>query len=309
MHDLTMTATRESYRDTLQGLLASPQCDAVLAVVGSSAQFHPQLAVEPILAAAKSAKPLAAFMTPHAEASLALCARHGIAAFRTPEACADALAAFLAWHAPRRTPVLPVPQRLPEEDPFAVFAALGVPVARYALAQPPHHLHDIAYPVAVKLAGVAHKTERQGVRLGIRNRQEFDQAVHALGGAPVLVQSMQAGLLEAIVGYRDDPVVGPLVLVGAGGVLAELYRDAAVRMAPVTPAEAAHMIAGVAGFAPIRGYRGLPPGDTEGLARVVSAVSALALLEGRPIAEAEINPLVVKADGVVAVDALVVRKE
>ncbi len=308
MHDLTMAATQQSYGDTLQALLGSPQCDAVLAVVGSSAQFHPQLAVEPILAAARSAKPLAAFMTPHAEASLALCARHGIAAFRTPEACADALAAFLAWRAPRRTPVLPVPQRLPEE-PFALFAALGVPVAPYALAQPPRHLHDIAYPVAVKLAGVAHKTERQGVRLGIRNRQEFDQAVRALGGAPVLVQGMQAGLLEAIVGYRDDPVVGPLVLVGAGGVLAELYRDAAVRMAPVTPEEAAQMIAGVAGLAPLRGYRGLPRGDGEALARVVSAVSALALVEGRPIAEAEINPLLVKEEGAVAVDALVVRKE
>jgi len=308
MHDLTMTATRESYGDTLQRLLAAPECDAVLAVVGSSAQFHPQLAVEPILATAGSAKPVAAFMTPHAEASLALCARQGIAAFRTPEACADALAAFLSWHAPRRTPVLPIPQRVPEE-PFALFAALGVPVVPHALAQPPRYLHDIAYPVAVKLAGVAHKTERQGVRLGIRDREEFERAVHALGGAPVLVQPMQAGRLEAIVGYRDDPVVGPLVLVGAGGVLAELYRDVAVRIAPVTPEEAAQMIAEVTGFAAIRGYRGLPAGDTEGLASVVSAVSALALLEGRPIAEAEINPLLVKEHGVVALDALVVRKE
>ena len=308
MHDLTMTATRDSYRATLEHLLGSPECDAVLAVVGSSAQFHPQLAVEPILATAKSSKPLAAFMTPHAEASLALCARQGIAAFRTPEACADALAAFLSWHAPRRTPVLPVPQRIPVE-PFELFAALGVPVAPYALAQAPRYVHAIAYPVAVKLAGVAHKTDRQGVRLGIRNRQEFDQAVHALGGAPVLVQKMEAGLLEAIVGYRDDPVAGPLVLVGAGGVLAELYRDVAVRTAPVTPEEAAQMIAQVRGFAPLRGYRGLPRGDTEGLARVVSALSTLALLEGRPVAEAEINPLLVREAGVVAVDALVVRKE
>jgi acyl-CoA synthetase (NDP forming) len=90
MHDLTMAATQDSYRGTLERLLRSPECDAVLAVVGSSAQFHPQLAVQPILQCAKAAKPLAAFMTPHAEASLALCAQHGVPAFRTPEACADA---------------------------------------------------------------------------------------------------------------------------------------------------------------------------------------------------------------------------
>jgi acyl-CoA synthetase (NDP forming) len=308
MDDLTMTATQERYRATLERLLRSPGCDAVLAVVGSSAQFHPQLAVQPILETAQSAKPVAAFLTPHADASLALCARHGIAAFRTPEACADALAAFLSWRSPRRAAQMPVPSSLPL-DPFEFFAALGVPVAPCAIAQAPQYLHGIAYPVAVKLAGVAHKTEKQGVRLNIRDAEEFDEAARALGGAPVLVQKMEAGLLEAIVGYRDDPVVGPLVLVGAGGVLAELYRDIAVRMAPVTTQEAAQMIEQVKGFAALRGYRGLPRGDCAGLARVVSAVSTLALLEGRPIAEAEINPLLVKQDGVVAVDALVVRKE
>jgi acetate---CoA ligase (ADP-forming) len=306
MHDLTMTATQESYRDTLERLLRSPQCDAVLAVVGSSAQFHPQLAVQPIVQCARAHKPVAVFLTPHAEASLALCARHGIAAFRTPEACADALAAFLSWRAPRKAPVPSVPDRLPE-DPFELFAALGVPVAQCALAKPPHYLHDLAYPVAVKLTGVAHKTERKGVRLGIRNRQEFEHAVHGLGGAPVLVQKMESGLGEAIVGYRHDPVVGPLILVGAGGVLSEIYRDFAVRIAPVTVEEAAAMIAEVKGFAPLRGYRTLPRGDLAALAETVSKVSALARACG--IAEAEINPLLVKERGVVAVDALIVRKE
>src|SRR5437660_5450737 len=101
MHDLTMTATKDIYRATLEQLLGSSDCDAVLAVVGSSAQFHPQLAVEPIVQAKRTTKPLAAFLTPHAERSLALLAAQGIAAFRTPEACADAFAAFFAWRAPR----------------------------------------------------------------------------------------------------------------------------------------------------------------------------------------------------------------
>src|SRR5205085_4637638 len=72
MHDLTMTSTQDIYRTTLEELLASPSCDAVLAAVGSSAQFHPEFAVQPILQAKRTAKPLAAFLTPHAERSLAL---------------------------------------------------------------------------------------------------------------------------------------------------------------------------------------------------------------------------------------------
>jgi hypothetical protein len=119
---------------------------------------------------------------------------------------------------------------------------------------------------------------------------------------------MEQGLAEAIVGYRDDPVVGPLILVGAGGTLAELYRDFSLALAPVTAEEAERMIERVKGLAMIRGYRNLPRGDVKALARAVSDFSRLALVPGRPVAEAEINPLIVKADGVVAVDARLVAK-
>jgi acyl-CoA synthetase (NDP forming) len=307
MNDLTMTATKESYGATLARLLRSPDCDAVLAVVGSSAQFHPQLAVEPILRAAPADKPLAAFLTPQADESLALLAARGIAAFRTPEACADALAALLRWQAPRSAPSCAVPDFKGKTDPFEFFAALGVPVAPWQIAQPPHYAHRIEYPVAVKAAGVEHKTEKRALRLDILNRRQFDEIVPAFGGVPLLVQRMEHGLAEAIVGYRDDPVVGPLVLVGAGGVLAELHRDYAMRCAPVSVAEAEAMIAEVRGLAPIRGYRNLPKGDLASLARVISQVSALAVVP--EVAEAEINPLLVRGDGVVAVDALVAFKE
>jgi hypothetical protein len=120
---------------------------------------------------------------------------------------------------------------------------------------------------------------------------------------------MEQGLAEAIVGYRDDPVVGPLVLVGAGGILAELYNDVVLRLAPVGEAEALEMIGQVRGFAVLRGYRGLPPGDLQALARAVAALSRLALLDGRPVREAEANPVIVRAKGAVAVDALAVLKE
>src|SRR2546426_9004085 len=257
--DLTMAATAEQYTAVLDDLLASPQCDGVLAVVGSSAQFHPQLAVEPIVRSKKSAKPLAVFLTPHAERSLALLAERGIAAFRTPEACADALAATFAWRSPRiRTPAastewppdLPRRGGLDEAQALVLFAMLGIPVVEHAIAQPPGYAHAIPYPVAAKAlsAELLHKTEAGAVCLGIADRAELDREVSAMlarvpAARVVLVQKMESGLAEAIVGYRDDPVVGPIALVGAGGALAEIYKDYALRLAPGGEKEAGGRVA------------------------------------------------------------------
>jgi hypothetical protein len=272
--------------------------DAVLAAVGSSAQFHPELAVQPILNA-RAKKPLAAFLTPHAERSLALLAQNGVPAFRTPEACADALAAYFAWRAPRETGV-------GVAIDFDSVSQLGIPAARQEVAAAPAFAHSLPYPVALKRLDVEHKTEVGGVVLDIADHERLLQAAKRLGQPRLLVQKMERGLAEAIVGYRDDPVVGPIVLVGAGGTLAELYRDFRVALAPVSEDQAAELIAGVKGLAPIRGYRNLPRGDVAALARAVAAFSTLA--GAKDIAEAEINPLIVKAQGVVAVDVRIVRK-
>ncbi|TMH84232.1 MAG: CoA-binding protein [Betaproteobacteria bacterium] len=323
--DLTMTATAERYTAALDDLLASPQCDGVLAVVGSSAQFHPQLAVDPIVRSKRNAKPLAVFLTPHAERSLALLAERGVAAFRTPEACADALAAYFAWRSPRTRaaaasaewpPDLPRRGRLDERQALKLLASLGISVVAHAIAQPPGYAHAIPYPVAAKAlsADILHKTEAGAVCLGIADRAELDRGIRAMlervpASRAVLVQKMESGLAEAIVGYRDDPVVGPIALVGAGGTLAEIYKDYALRLAPVSEDEAEEMIAEVKGLATLRGYRALPRGDVRALAKAVAALSRLALIAGSPVAEAEINPLIVKREGVVAVDGLVAMKE
>lgn len=326
--DLTMAGTGRTYSAVLEILLESSACDAVLACVGSSAQFHPQLAVEPILRARRGAKPLAAFFTPHAERSLALLAESGIAGFRTPEACADAFSAFFAWRAPNERPE-PVPMqwppslpdhgRLDEAQALALFGALGVPVVESVTVRAPDFVHALAYPVAVKVRSndIAHKTEAGGVALGVASRGDFDVRVRAMRAAVsaahpqahiegLLVQRMESGLAEAIVGYRHDPLVGPLVLVGAGGTLAEIYADYALRLAPVDEAQAKEMIGEVKGLATIRGYRNLPRGDLDALAKAIAAVSRLALVARQPVAEAEINPVIVKREGVVAVDGLVV---
>jgi len=308
IHDLTMTATPRVYQETLEKLLESAQCDAVLATVGSSAQFHPALAIEPIVAASakRSGKPLAVFLTPHAERSLALLAQHGIAAFRTPEACADAFAAYFSWASPRNPPRLAAPTL--RRDALGLVEALGIPAAARSIAHAPDFAHAVPYPVAVKVLDAEHKTEVGGVALDVPNQEQLLEKIAAWDRKAVLVQKMERGLAEAIVGYRDDPVVGPLILVGAGGTLAELYRDYSLALAPVTAEEAERMIEQVKGLATIRGYRNLPRGDVKALAQAVSDFSRLALIAGQPVGEAEINPLIVKAHGVVAVDARLVLK-
>jgi len=119
----------------LEALLAHPDCDAALAVVGSSAQFHPELAVKPIVGVRRGDKPLAAFLAPHAEASLRLLAEAGVPAFRTPEGCADALAAYFGWRVPTEesrsiAPTWPagIPRSgaLDEAQALALFDSLGV---------------------------------------------------------------------------------------------------------------------------------------------------------------------------------------
>ncbi|MEA3021518.1 MAG: hypothetical protein QOK01_370, partial [Alphaproteobacteria bacterium] len=169
-------------------------------------------------------------------------------------------------------------------------------------------------PVAVKLLGeIAHKSDIGGVALDIADGAGLVAAIakmRAVVGAHghrmdrVLVQPMIAGVGEALIGYRVDRDVGPLVMVAAGGVFTEIYRDRSLRLAPVDLDTARDMIAEVRGLKVLAGYRGKPAGDLDALARAVVALSQLALDE--TVAEAEINPLIVRpaGQGVVAVDAL-----
>jgi succinyl-CoA synthetase beta subunit len=123
----------------------------------------------------------------------------------------------------------------------------------------------------------------------------------------VLVQPMMAGVGEVLIGYRIDSDVGPLVMLAAGGILAEIHRDRSLRLAPIDLAEAHVMIAEVAALKALTGYRGRPAGDLDALAKALVAMSRLAVADGGAVAEAEVNPLLVRpqGQGVVAVDALV----
>ncbi|HYF09459.1 MAG TPA: acetate--CoA ligase family protein [Acetobacteraceae bacterium] len=327
--DMTLAGTKPDRVETaLTALAEAEDTDLSLSVIGSSAQFRPHDAVAGILQAAgklKHRKPIAAFLVPQADASLRLLAEAGIPAFRTPESCADAIRAYCDWRAPRKVPpAAPVahvlPMRPDEADARALFAALGLPSNSVVMNAADAVPDGLRFPVALKILSpdLAHKTERGGVALNIPDAAALREAARAMearvrAAAPqagltgFLVQPMARGLAEAILGFRRDPETGPMVLVGAGGVMAELHRDTALRCAPVTETEAREMITEVKGLTPLTGWRGLPRGDLDALARAIVAVSRLAAFPA--VAEAEINPVIVHAEGegLTVADAWVVR--
>ena len=328
--DLTLTGTQyEAMKSALDVLTTAPEFDLVVVVIGSSARFYPDLAVKPIVDSAGAAKPIAAFLVPEAPDALARLAAAGVPNFHTPEACADAIAAALGRKVPRLTavpPLAPSPisgrekqaagRMLDELEAYALLDRLGVPRApslaldagmTTAPALP------FAYPVAVKAlsAEIAHKSDAGGVVLDVRDDAALLAAIRQIAKSTkagrVLVQPMLAGLGEVLIGYRVDRDVGPLVMVAAGGVLAEIYRDRSLRLAPLDLATAHEMIGEVAALKALAGYRGRPAGDLDALADALVALSQLAVAGGPAVAEAEVNPLMVRAkgQGVVAVDALV----
>jgi len=327
--DLTLAGTRyEVMKQALDILLGAPEFDLVLAVVGSSARFQPQLAVRPIIDCAASAKPLAAMLVPDAPEALASLTHAGVPCFRSPEACADSIAAVLARRAPGVAPAAPTPvsaaRPLSEAQAYGVLDALGVPHApavTMRLSQPPSAL-PFGFPVVAKVCSpdIPHKTEVGGVVLGIEHAAQLTEALGTLRRnlaerAPgiacdeALVQPMRRGLAEVLVGYRVDPEAGPMVMLAAGGIWAEVARDRSIRLAPVAVDTAREMIGEVRALKALTGLRGKARGDLEALARALAALSQLAVRPELRIAEAEVNPLMVmpEGEGVLAVDALILR--
>ena len=320
MVDLTVAGTRyEAMKAALDVMQAATEFDLVLAVVGSSARFHPELAVQPIVDSAKAEKPIAAFVVPDAPEALARLSSAGVPCFRTPEACADAIAAAFG----RRMPKVAA-RNFPKPSDHGHLldeSEGGKLLDRIGIARAPSVIVDAGateapalpfkYPVAVKLlsAEISHKSVIGGVVLNVQGDRALLAAIqkirHATKATQVLVQPMIFGAAEVLVGYRVDPDVGPLVMAAAGGVMTEIYRDRSLRLAPVDLAEARDMIAEVKMLTSLSGYRGRTAGDLDALSRTIVILSRLA--DDPTVVEAEINPLIVRAagEGVIAVDALV----
>lgn len=327
--DLTLAGTRyDVMKTTLDILRAAPEFDLVLASVGSSARFNPELAVQPAIDAAQGpGHPLAVFLVPDAPDATRLLAASGVPAFQFPETCGDAVAAALHRRQPRRNTPLdlrPDPAAsavLDEAQSYALLATTGLPVAPHVVLQADAPLPALpfGFPVVAKVldAAIPHKTDAGGVVLNIRSQQELAQAIATITTrvadrmnghkvARILVQQMTKGLAEVLIGFRRDPQVGPIVVLAAGGIHTELYRDSTMRLAPVTRDSAAEMIAELKYAAVLNGFRGAEKGDLAALADAIVAVSRLALAEGPRVEEAEINPLFVlpEGQGVLAIDGL-----
>ena len=326
--DLTIAGARyQTMKAALDILTTAPEFDLVLAAIGSSARSQPETTVRPIIDSAGAARPLAAFLVPDAPQALAMLSRAGVPNFRTPEACADVIAAALSRQPPR-----PLPARTAataaSSGPILDELAAGALLDRLGIARAPSVAREVdiarapplpfAYPVAVKVlcAEIAHKTDVGGVALGVADGDALLMAIRKIAATVaerspgarvgrVLVQPMVSGLGEVLLGYRIDRDVGAVIMVAAGGVLTEIARDRSLRLAPIDLGTAHEMIAEVRSLIALAGYRGRPAGDLDALAHAMVALSRLA--DDASIAEAEINPLIVReaGEGVIAVDALV----
>jgi acetyltransferase len=267
----------------------------------------------------------------------------GIPAFIFPESAARALGGLCRYREWRERPV-PSPEdlrvdraraaellerarragqsRLDELAALALLEAYGVPTAGGALATSAEEAVALAdrmrYPVVMKIVApaIVHKTDVGGVQVGIGNAEEARSAFRqimagARGAYPdapisgILVQRMLSGGRELIVGVIRDPLVGPLVMFGLGGVLVEALGDVVFRLAPIHRRDAGDMIRGIRGVRVLDGIRGAPPADLVALEEVLLRVSHLAA-DFPALLELDINPLLAFGDRAVAVDARVV---
>jgi acyl-CoA synthetase (NDP forming) len=272
-------------------------------------------------------------LVPEAPQAIAQLTAAGVPCFRSPESCADVITALFnrrsplhlqepAWDA---AALATRPVHLNEAQAYDLLDQLGLPHAAYVtlpLQSDMVPALPFEFPVAVKVcsADVPHKTEVGGVLLNIDSvaslnaalgtlRRNLAELAPGVSAELALVQSMQPGLAEVLVGYRIDPDAGPLIMLAAGGIWTDLLRDRSIRLAPVSVLTAQEMIGEVRALKILTGLRGKPRGDLAALAQAISALSQLAVRPEHGVLEAEVNPLMIMAEGqgVLAVDALVLK--
>jgi acetate---CoA ligase (ADP-forming) len=319
--DMLGGATPEKFEQVLPILLADNRLDAVIVLFVppvSAGGEEVAAALERALAAAPTDKPvLAALMGADARTP-------NLARFDYPESTARALARAAERAEWLRRPLGTVPD-LPDidvrrarelvdaaddgwlapADARSLLETFGIPLVPERVAATADEAAataaELGFPVVVKTAAAGvHKTETGGVALRLRDEGEVREAAARIG-LPVVVQPMASGV-ELLAGVIQDPVFGPLVAFGPGGVQAELIGGAGFRTSPLTDADAEELVtAGKAGRL-VAGFRGAPPADTTALQQLVLRLSRLG--EELPeVAELDLNPVLADADGCFAVDA------
>lgn len=336
--DLTLAGLQpQIMQEAMRILLESADYDAVISVVGSSGVARPTLMADAIRNSQRdSSKPVLAYVSPHApQALLRINSNQGVA-FTAPEACASALLAmkakaYVAQDTPQAQSSSPhmtaeEVQQLPsgtldEQQSKALFTRFGVPVTREQAVGEAGQAIEAARMLGPKVVlkvlseRITHKTEVGGVALGLTEHsigQALDDMRSVVAGKVgfvperFLVQEMVSGGHELILGFHRDPQLGPALLLGMGGVSAELLRDTSMRLLPITRKDADAMLRELKTFALLDGYRGAPKADINALIDCIVAFADMATTLGTKLDEAEINPLRVFAEGqgVRAVDGL-----
>jgi acyl-CoA synthetase (NDP forming) len=193
----------------------------------------------------------------------------------------------------------------------------GIPVTREILVKDHGEFlkaaAEIGYPLVIKACSpdVTHKTERNLVRVDIRNSEEagsaFEDLMSRMEGEnkTLLVQEMVRGSRELVVGMTRDPQFGPCVMFGLGGIYTEILKDVSFRVAPLEKRDALQMTQEIRGHKILESVRGMPPADMEMLCQILITVGEIGLENGA-IKEIDLNPLILSGNKPVAVDALVV---
>ena len=327
--DMLGSATAASYEEALPLLLADPAVDAVIVLfVPAVSATADEVAAVVARAGAHDKPVLAVVMGAEGIPAALRAAPQAAAAFVYPESAASALgraAERADWlrRPPGSVPELDVDRDvatavidraltgretawLEPADTRALLLAYGIPVVGESVAHSAGEAVEAAdafgYPVVVKIADAgAHKTEGGGVALDLGDAASVSAAVTRIG-APVIVQPMVSGGAELLAGLVQDPVFGPLVAFGPGGIFAELIGDAAFRIAPLTDLDAQELVTtGKAGTL-VKGFRGAPAADIASLVDLLCRLSRLG--EDLPaVAELDLNPVLALPDRCVAVDA------
>ena len=338
--DVTLAGLQPALlRGAITSLLASPSYDAVVVIVGSSGLAMPDLMASAIHDSLPgSDKPLVVFVSPHAPGIASLLNQRGVPAFMAPESCTSALAAMLEtaqWKEPAvrgddaavtvRIDDLP-DGPLNEAEAKNLFARFGVPCVRERIVGNAEEAVAAARElgtgkVVLKILSseITHKSDVGGVAVGIaadrvgeRLERMAAEVSERAGVRPAqfLVQEMVEGGVELILGCHRDPL-GSAVLLGMGGVTAELLKDTALRMVPpggLSRDEALSLVRELRTWPLLDGFRGRKLADVDALVSAIVAFSRMIDALGERLVEAEINPVFVlpKGEGVRAADGVAV---
>jgi acyl-CoA synthetase (NDP forming) len=342
--DVTLAGLQpDLLRGAIKALLASASYDALIIIVGSSGLAMPELmagAIQDCLPL--SDKPVIGYVSPHAPEVAAILTRRGVPAFAAPESCAAALAGMLhaaCFMAPEEqlqpataaeisVSDFPVGS-LDEAQAKALFARFGIPVAAEKIISTPAEAQAAAQAfggrAVLKILSeeITHKSDVGGVAVNLTADAIGDRLV-AMGnevGARTgvrprrfIVQEMVNGGTELILGLHRD-ALGSAIMLGTGGLAAEIFKDTTVRLLPptggLTRDEAMAMAGELIAWPLLDGFRGRPKADIDALAAAIVAFSGMAAQLGERLIEAEINPLFVlpEGEGVRAADGVVVLRD